>query len=486
MLRPLFKPRSVAIIGASKGITSTGAVKIGTAALQHLIEHGYSGKIYPVNLNETELMGINCYTSVKEIPDQIDLACLVVPAKICNDVMKECAEKQVKTALVFSSDFAEAGNDKLQHELKETAQEGGIRFVGPNTAGIVNVRDNVVASISMACNMNPFRKGDVAFITQSSALGESMLGRGMDDGVGFSHWVSTGNEADLDAADFINYMIEEDSVKVITLFLESIRDGEKFLNVCQKAARARKPIIVYKTGLSKISAIAVKSHTGTPAGSNEIFDKVCKQFGLIRVNNVTELFKTALVFSWVGEKLPRGYRVGIISTSSSICGVGADECYLAGLELPELKKKCKQQLRQFISPFGAFRNPIHCKGQIRASKTDYQDTIKCVMKQDYIDGIILLVTMAADERAIFYGQEISKIGKTSSKPVIVAWTGPLSLASRGYPMLWKNRIPNFLSVREAVKAMKALADYRIFLDRFEAKGKRVNATFYEIDLPPQN
>jgi acyl-CoA synthetase (NDP forming) len=471
MLHPLFKPRSVAVIGASKGITSTGSVKIGTAALKYLVDHGYSGRIYPINPKETELMGLKCYGSIKEVPDQIDLACLVIPSKICIDVMKECAEKQVKTAVVFSSGFAEAGNDKLQDELMKTARQHDIRFVGPNTAGIVNVRDKIVASISMACEMNPFRNGDVAFITQSGALGGSMLGRGMDDGVGFSHWVSTGNEADLDAADFINYMVEEESVNVITLFLEGIRDGEKFLKVCQKAAKARKPIIVYKTGLSKVSAAAAKSHTGALAGSNEIFDKVCKQFGLIRVDDVAELFKTALVFSWLRGKLPKGYRVGIISASGGICGVGADECHLAGLEIPELNEACKEQLRQFIPSFGVVRNPIDCTGQIRASKTGYQDTIKYVLKQDYIDGILLLVTMAAEPRASFYGQEISKIGKTSHKPIIVAWTGALSLASRGYPMLRENRIPHFLSVREAVKAMKALADYQFFLDRFEAKAK---------------
>ena len=467
MLDDMFHPRSVAVIGASKGISVTGSVKIGTAALQYLVQHGFQGRVYPVNPKEKELMGLKCYPNIKEVPDDIDLACLVVPAKACIEAMKDCVEKGVKAAVVFSSGFAEAGEKELQDKILRIARQGGIRFCGPNTAGAVNVTDHLVASISMACEMNPFRQGEIAFITQSGALGGSMLGRGMDQGVGFSYWISSGNEADLDTADYIDYLIDDDKVKVFTLFTEGIRDGKKFLNVALKAARAKKPIVIYKTGISEVSAAAAKSHTGALAGSNQIFDKMCRQYGLIRVDDVAELFPTALVFNWVGSKLPRGHRMGIVAASGGICGVGADECHLVGLEIPELSQMCKKQISQYIPSFGAIRNPVDCTGQIRASETGYQDTVKCVLAQDDIDGMLLLVTMAAEPRATFYGREISKIAKESEKPIIVAWTGALSLAPHGYPMLYENRVPHFLSVRGAVKAMKALVDYRTFLNRLE-------------------
>jgi len=470
MLHAMFHPRSVAVIGASKGIAATGSVKIGTAALQYFVQHKFPGKIYPINPKEKELMGLKCYPSIKDVPDDIDLACLVVPAKVCIDAMKECAEKGIRAAVVFSSGFAEAGEQKLQDDLLQTARQAGIRFCGPNTAGIVNVTDHVVASISMACDMNPFRAGEIAFITQSGALGGSMLGRGMDQGIGFSYWVSSGNEADLDTADYISYLIDDPKVKVFTLFTEGIRNGQKFLEVCRKAARARKPIVVYKTGLSEVSAAAAKSHTGALAGSDKVFDNVCRQFGVIRVDDVAELFQTALVFNWIGDKLPKGYRVGIVASSGGICGVGADECHLAGLEIPELDQNCKNQIVQYIPSFGAIRNPVDCTGQIRSSETGYQDTVKAVLSQDYIDGMLLLVTMAAEPRATFYGREISKIATAAMKPVIVAWTGALSLAPQGFPMLYENKVPHFLSVRGAVKAMKALADYQAFLMRFESEG----------------
>jgi acyl-CoA synthetase (NDP forming) len=467
----MFHPRSVAVVGASGGVTATGSVKIGHAALKYLVDHGFKGKIYPVNPKEKELMGIKCYPSLMDIPDEVDLACLVVPSAACNGVMRECAAKGVKSAVVFSSGFAEAGNRKGQEELLATARQGKIHFVGPNTAGIVNVRDHVVASISMSCEMNPFREGEIAFITQSGALGGSMLSRGMDQGVGFSYWVSSGNEADLDTADYINYLVDEDNVKVFTLFTEGIRDGQKFIKVCHKAARAKKPIIIYKTGLSEISAAAAQSHTGALAGADQVFDKICRQYGVIRVDDVAELFETALAFNWVGDKLPKGVRMGIVTASGGICGVGADECHLAGLEIPELDEKCKEQIRKCVPSFAAIRNPVDVTGQIRSYETGYQDTIRCVMSQDYIDGILLLVTMAAEPRATFYGREISKIAKEASKPVIVAWTGAVSLAPEGFPMLYENRVPHFLSVRGAVKAMRALARYQAFLDHFGASAE---------------
>ncbi|MEW6262697.1 MAG: CoA-binding protein [Thermodesulfobacteriota bacterium] len=468
MLHSLFHPRSVAVIGASKGVTATGSVKIGHAALKYLLDHGYSGRVYPVNPKEKEILGLRSYPSLEAVPEVVDLACLVVPASACVSAMRECVEKGVRAAVVFSSGFAEAGQTSLQQRLLETARGGGLRFVGPNTAGIINVNDRMVASISMSCEMPAFRPGEIAFITQSGALGGSMLSRGMDQGVGFSYWVSSGNEADLDTSDYIEYLLGEDTVKAFTLFTEGLRDGAKFKQACLKAARCRKPIVMYKTGLSEVSAAAARSHTGALAGSDQVFDKVARQYGVVRVDDVADLFQTALAFTWLGGRLPRGRRMGIVTASGGICGVGADECHLAGLEIPELTGDCQAEISRYVPSFAAIRNPVDVTGQIRSSQTGYQDTVRCVLAQDYIDGLLLLVTMAAEPRASFYGQEISRIARETNKPVIVAWTGAVSLAPQGFPMLHENKVPHFLSVREAVKVMRALADYQAFLDRFEA------------------
>jgi acyl-CoA synthetase (NDP forming) len=466
-LDSLFHPRSVAVIGASSELSATSAVKMGTAALQYLVEHRFPGKIYPVNPSRQEVMGLPCYARVQDIPGAVDLAVLVLPAEACPQAMEDCVAKGVRAAIVLSSGFAEAGEVVLQERLVEIARRGGIRFCGPNTAGLVEVHEKLTASISMVCALNPFLEGEIAFITQSGALGGSMLSRAMEQGIGFSHWISTGNEADLDTADYLDYLIEQDSVKVFALFLEGVRNSQKFLEACRKAAMARKPIIVYKTGRSAVGAAAAQSHTGALAGSDRVFDAICKQYGLIRVDDVADLFAVALTFNWIGSKLPKGSRMGIVSASGGICGVGADECFRAGLEVPELSEAAKAELHRFVPAFASVRNPVDVTGQIRASTTGYQDTVRTILGQDYIDGLLLLVTMAAEPRASFYGVEISKLAQEAEKPVLVAWTGALSLAEKGYPMLSQNHVPNFLTVRQAVTAMRALVDYSAFLDRFE-------------------
>lgn len=464
-LAPLFHPRSVAVVGASEGVTATGAVKLGTAALQHLIEHRFPGAIHPVNPRGGTLMGRTAYASLRDIPGAVDLALLVVPAEHCLAALDDCAAKGVKGAVVFSSGFAETGETALQQALVTKARAAGIRLVGPNTAGFVNLGADMVASISMVCRINPFRKGPVAFVTQSGALGGSMLGRGMETGIGFSHWISTGNEADLDAADYILHLLDEPEVKVIALFLEGVRDGGKLIEAARKAARLRKPIVLYKTGTSEVGAAAAASHTGALAGSDRIFDAVCRQHGLVRVDDVAMLFRVAQCFAWLGGKLPAGPRMGVVSASGGICGVAADECARAGLEIPELPAPTQDRMRAFTPAFAALRNPVDVTGQIRAFPTGYQDVARTVLEEPGIDGLFLLVTMAAEPRASFYGEEIPKLARATDKPVIVSWSGALSVAERGHPMLSAAEVPNFLSVREAVIAMAALRRWRAFLDR---------------------
>jgi len=468
-LDPLFRPRSIAVIGASEGMTATGAPKLGAAVLEHLIAHRYRGKIYPINPRGGVLGGRPVYATLDQVPDDIDLALIVVPVESCLKAIDDCVAKRVKGAVVFTSGFAEAGAPDLQDELLRRARSGGLRIVGPNTAGFVNVGEDMIASISMVCQINPFKKGPIAFVTQSGALGGSMLGRGMEQGIGFSAWISTGNEADIETAEYVDYLLDLSEVRVIALFLEGVRDAKAFLAAAEKAARLRKPIVVYKTGASEVGAAAAASHTGALAGSDRIFDAVCRQFGLVRVEDASMLFPVALAFAWVGGKLPAGRRMAVVSASGGICGVAADECARLGLELPELTDNAKARIRTFTPPFASLRNPIDVTGQIRSFATGYQDTVRTVLNEPYIDGALLLVTMAAEPRASFYGREISALVKAAKKPIIVAWTGALSVAQTGYPLLSSNGVPNFLSVRQAVETMAAMYRYQSFHDRRELR-----------------
>ncbi|HBT44057.1 MAG TPA: hypothetical protein DEB21_19280, partial [Rhodospirillaceae bacterium] len=289
MLDAMIRARSVAIVGASQQKTETGGDKLGTVALNYLLAHNYPGKVYPVNPKETEIRGLACYPSVKDIPDDIDLALIAVPAKASVAVMKDCGVKGVKTAIVLASGFSEAGEPELEADLIAAAKEGGVRFCGPNTNGMISIANDMVCCTSMVCAMPRFNKGDIAFLTQSGAVGGSMLGTGNEEQGGFSHWISVGNEADLQVADYLDYLADDADTKVVALFIEGIRDPGKFTRACAKAAQAGKPVVVYKIGLSEVSAAAAASHTGAMVGSDAVFDAVCRKYGVVRVDDAADL-----------------------------------------------------------------------------------------------------------------------------------------------------------------------------------------------------
>ncbi len=459
-LQALFKPRSVAVIGASRGTSATGSPKLGTAAMKNLVEHGFDGPIYPVNPGEPELFGRPCVARLTDVAAPVDCAVIVVPASACAQALRDCAARGVRAAIVMSSGFAEAGETAMQDELVAIARAAGMRLVGPNTAGFVDFHHRFAATISMVGELKPFVTGGVAFITQSGALGGSMLGRGMEEGVGFSHWVTTGNQADLAAADYLEHLADDASAKVFALFLESVPDGARFIAAARKAVRAGKPVLVYKSGASQAGAASSAAHTGALAGSHAVFGAMCRQHGLIQVDDLADLLPLARTLAWLGERLDltrqRARRIGIVSASGGICGVAADECELAGLQVPELGPQRQAQIRGYVPEFASVRNPIDVTGQIRASATGYQDTVRAVLDDDDIDAALLLVTMAAEPRASFYGREIGRLAHEARKPLVVTWAGPRSLATQGFPMLGAAHVPTFDSTRAAVRALAAI------------------------------
>ena len=464
MLDAMIRARSIAVIGASQTKNAAGGDKLGTVALNYLLAHRYPGKVYPVNPKEAEIRGMPCFASVADVPDEIDLALIAVPAKASVAVMKDCAAKGVKTAVVLASGFGEAGEPELEADLIAAAKEGGVRFCGPNTNGLISIANDMVCCTSMVCAMDDFKKGDIAFLTQSGAVGGSMLGTGTEEQGGFSHWVSVGNEADLQVADYMDYLVDDPQTRVLALFIEGIRVPDKFTAALAKAAKAGKPVVVYKIGLSEVSAAAAASHTGAMVGSDAVFDAVCRKYGVVRVDDASDLLPTAITFSRLLNKLPQGTRMGVIGPSGGICGVCADECHRFGLDVPELSSAAQETLKQFIPPFGALRNPVDVTQQIRATPTGYQDTIRTVLEQDNIDGVFLLVTMVGEPRASFYCDIFTEAARATDKPVIIGWTGAQSLAAQAIPQLKKNQMPIYFSARGAVKAMRALLDYRRFLD----------------------
>ena len=455
-LEALLNPQSIAVIGASK---SPGSM--GERLFNNLLKHGFRGKLYPVNPKETSLQGLPCYASVREVPEPVDLACLILPAPAIQGVLQECGEKGVTSAIIYASGYAEAGNsgEVLQKNLLETARKFGIRFCGPNAMGIVNTAAHTFANFSMAMEMDHIPPGEIAFITQSGALGGSLLSRLLEQGVGFSYFIASGNEADLETADYIEYLTQDPYTRTIALFLEGVQEGSKFQKAGRKALEAGKPVVVFKNGRTELGGMAVKSHTGVLAGNDRVYEAIFKKLGMIRVYQVLDLFDVALALTW--QPLPRGRRVGIVSTSGGACSLMADACLEAGLEVPELSKEVVEKIQKIIPPFGSAQNPIDVTAQVLATPDLYKETLQAVLEDPHIEGIIVLLTTLQEPIASQLARGIVEVTQPRRiKPIIVVWTIARSLAQQGIDYLMSHRIPVYSVPEAGVKAMKALVTYQ--------------------------
>lgn len=455
-MKALLNPDSVAIVGASKD-----ANKMGGRLLNFTVKHGYKGKLYPINPGETEILGLRCYPNISEVPGEVDLACLIVGAAASVDVLRQLPKGKVKTAIVFASGFSEAGETQLQHELTRVAGERGIRVCGPNSIGIINAVNHTCVSFTPALEIDHILPGDLAFVTQSGALGGALLTQAWERGIGFSYWVSSGNEADLDSSDWIAYLATDPNVKVITLFMEGVKDGGKFKEACRRAFRAGKPVVVFKTGKSPVGKQAVQSHSGSLAGVDEVYNAVFSQLGVIRVAEVTSLFDVALALAWL--PLPRGNRVAVVSTSGGACSILADACMETGLEINELSSNTRLRLNDIIPAFGSTRNPVDLTAQLMGNPNKYREVFEILLADSNIDGLIILLGTVVGTLAEFLSKEIVALAKEAKKPVCVAWLSSVSMSGHGMSYLMESKIPVYTTPENAVLATKALVDYSRYI-----------------------
>jgi acyl-CoA synthetase (NDP forming) len=372
----IFKPRSMAIIGASDNIAKWGYMMV-----ERPLRTGYQGPIYPVNPQGGPILGLPSYRSVKDIPGPVDLAVITVQAGHVPDVMQECVEKGVGGAILISAGFAETGCEgkALQDKVMTIAAKGGIRCVGPNGMGIWS---------GASCLNNAFehapKPGQIAFISQSGTFGGYMADMASTRGYGLRTFISIGNQADLTIADYIEYLSCDDETKVIILYIEGIKDGRRFFDVCRETLK-KKPIILYKGGSSPAGARATMSHTASIAGSDLVFQSACGQLGLIRAEESFQTFDLAVAF--LGQPLPPGKRIGVLGTGGQGV-VSTDACQRLGLEVPQLDKETSSVLKKMLPPHAPLpTNPVDFAGSYRTAM-DEADVVETLLKLDYIDGII--------------------------------------------------------------------------------------------------
>lgn len=453
-LDPIFKPKSIAIIGASKDFSKWGGMM-----LNSVLSSEYRGRIYPVNPQAKKISGVKAYPSVLDIPGDVDLAVFTVPAVHMPGVMAQCVEKGVRGGLIISADFAETGETgrKLQEETVRIAREGGIRFVGPNGNGI----QSWVSRLSLF----PFpltRPGPVGFISQSGTFGGLMTRANQKKGFGISKFVAVGNQADLTVADYIEYLGNDKDTGVIGLYVEGIKDGRRFLEIARQVSK-KKPIIAVKGGGTVHGARATLSHTASIAGADEIFDAMCRQAGIIRVPEVGHLFIMAEALC--RQPIPKGNRVAIVANGGQ--GVAISDCLSKlGMDVPEFTPSDAQALKDLMPPHAPIpRNPV----DFAAGAMEPEDEIRVIemlASLDYIDGIITSVPRNRSFRAMSLAEQkktgidaldqFCRIPKKFGKPVITnAWMSAEDVTE----FLRNAGIPMYTVSEDCARAMDGLVRY---------------------------
>jgi acetyl coenzyme A synthetase (ADP forming)-like protein len=452
MLNNFFNPKSIAVIGASK---TPG--KVGHDILRNIIQYGYDGAVYPINPTTDEILGRKAYASMQDVPGKIDLAVVVIPSKNVLEVIGQCGEKNIDSAIIITAGFKESGLEgaKLETELINKAKEAGVRFIGPNCLGMIDTHSKVNASFAAGMP----EKGGIGFFSQSGALCLAVLDRALPDKIGFSKFISMGNKADISDTDIMLALAEDEHTKVILGYIEGMGDGRKFMDVATQVSK-KKPVIILKSGITSSGAKAASSHTGALAGREAAFEAAFKQSGIIRAHTINELFNYALAFA--NQPLPQGPNVAIITNSGGPGILAADACDKSDLKLAPPHKEIVDELRTFLPPVASFYNPVDILGDARSDR--YEKAITTVLKDDKIHGIMVLLTPTATVDIEATAIAVANIANKTDRPILTSFMGKKSIEEAAKTLL-SYGVPNYSYPEEAVSAMNAMYHYHVWINR---------------------
>lgn len=450
------EPTGVAIIGASQDFAT-----INGKILKYFLKHNYQGQIYPVNPKYQEIAGLSCYPSVAAIPELVDLALIAVAAARVPAILRDCGDKGIKRAIIFSSGFAETGAEGklIQEEIIKIAKNCNMRLIGPNCLGMLNVSVGLIASFSASLETDSIKAGAVALVSQSGAVGFMLFNLLQEAGVGVNFVVTTGNEADMTAGEGLAYVVDNPNTKVVLTYLEGLRDGETFRKTAERAAELGKPIIALKVGNSASGQKAAATHTAALTGSGAAYKSYFDKMGIIQTNDSDEVIDFAQVF--VPGKLPRGTRVGIVTMSGGVGILLADRSEEIGLQVPELSEALQVEVRKVIPAFGCAQNPIDVTAQSLNQGEEFKQCLKLLLAANELDMLIVAITMATGEMAKKIGRDIAEAALDTDKPVVVSWSVG-QVAKPGFDVLIEAGIPLYHSPARAAKALGALYRYATF------------------------
>ncbi len=455
MLDMFFAPRSVAVIGASR---EPG--KLGHGVLSNIVSYGFPGRVYPINPNAQEILGKTCYPSVLTVPDSIDLAVIVVPARFVPGVLDECGRKGVRGAIIITAGFREVGGEgaRMEREIIAIAKRYGIRIIGPNVLGLIDTVTPINASFAAGMP----KAGNIAFTSQSGALCTAILDWARARDFGFSRFVSIGNKADVDEIDLLTAWCEDPHTNVIIAYMEGVTDGARFMDIARQVTR-RIPVIALKSGSTGAGAKAASSHTGTLAGSERAYDAAFGQTGIIRAYSVQDLFDYAIAFSY--QPVPPGDRIAIVTNAGGPGIMGTDAIEHSGLKLASLTAETQHHLTQHLPAAANVHNPIDVLGDALADR--FALAVEAALRDPNVDGVLVILTpqvmTQVVESALAVCDAVERLGSIG-KPVLGCFMGE-AITEAGAKVLNDHRIPNYQFPERAAAAFKAMSRFRNWRDR---------------------
>ncbi len=477
-LSVFFTAKSIAVVGASnkKG-------KVGYDVVHNLIQFGYPGKIIPINPKSKEIQGIKAYKKLSEYPDKIELVFISVPTKFVIDVIEEMGQLDIKHVVIITAGFKETGAEgaKLEQKLGETLKKYGIRAIGPNVVGIMDAHTPLNGSFASRMPL----KGNLGFLSQSGALITGILDWSLNEGLGFSKFISLGNKLDINEVDLIKFLGDDDKTHAILAYLESVSDGDKFIKVA-KSVSEKKPIIVIKSGSSKAGARAASSHTGSMSGANTAYNAAFEKSGVIRAQSVQELFDTATAFST--QPLPDGPNLCIITNAGGPGIIATDFAESVGLNLSILSPETIEYLQANLPPAAATYNPVDVLGT--GTAVEYSLALKAVLGDKNVNMVLIIMTPQGMTEPVKTAEEIIELHKQfPKKPIAVAYMGGVDL-SEGTKILKASGIPTFAFPERGITSLNGLWKYsKIRLERnqyllkpekFEVDKEKVNEIFQSV------
>ena len=459
MLEKLFDPKSIAVIGASR---KEG--KVGHSVLKNLLQYGYKGSIYPVNPKAEEILGMETYPTISAVEGEIDLAVVAIPSEFVPSILKDCVEKRVGSVIIISAGFKESGKQGsgLERELVEIIKGSRIRILGPNCLGVINTASNLNASFAAGM---PAR-GNIAFFSQSGALCTAVLDWALEEGVGFSKFISLGNKADIDEIDLILALADDPETRVILGYLEGIDDGVRFMQAVSEVSK-KKPIIITKAGRTQAGARAASSHTGTLTGSDTAYQAAFRQCGVIRASTVEALFDFAIAFAY--QALPRGPNLAILTNAGGPGIIAADAAENSILQMASFREETIRELREKLPANASIYNPVDVIGDAGANR--YEQVMRTIINDPGVDSLIVILSPQAMTDIRETAEVVSKISTSvSDKPIVASFMGGLEVKA-GIKILRSGKIPNYSYPERAVASLEAMHKYQRWKEASPGKTK---------------